>query len=95
MYVQGQKYLYARPENCDLALKSLLSAASRAHPRAQSTLGTMYFTGHCVTRDLPTAYKWFAKALRQDPNNTRLEQNLNVVWAQMTAGERQMATKTN
>jgi hypothetical protein len=95
LYVQGQKYLYGTgvPENCDLALKSLLSAASRAHPRAQSTLGTMYFTGHCVTRDLPNAYRWFAKALRQDPSNIRLEQNLNVVWQQMTPGERQMATR--
>ena len=96
LYVQGQKYLYGTggsPENCDLALKSMLTAASRAHPRAQSTLGTMYFTGHCVTRDLPTAYRWFAKALRQDPSNIRLEQNLNVVWQQMTPGERQLATR--
>jgi TPR repeat protein len=95
LFVQGQRYLYGTgvSPNCDLALKSLLSAAARSNPRAQSTLGTMYFTGHCVTRDLPSAYRWFAKALRQDPNNSRLEQNLSVVWKQMTPGERQMATR--
>jgi len=95
LYVQGQRYLYGNgvPPNCDLALKSLLSAASRQNSKAQSTLGAMYSTGHCVTRDLPTAYRWFAKALHQDPTNTRLEQDLSVVWKQMTPGERQSATR--
>ena len=95
LYVQGQRYLYGNgvAPNCDLALKSLLSAASRANSKAQSTLGAMYSTGHCVTRDLPTAYRWFAKALHQDPNNSRLEQDLNVVWRQMTPGERTSATR--
>lgn len=93
LFRQGQKYLYGTgvPTNCDLALKSLTAAAARNHPQAQSTMGTMYFTGHCVTRDLPLAYRWFAKALKQDPANTRLEQNLNVVWRQMTPEERQVA----
>lgn len=95
LYVQGQRYLYGTgvAPNCDLALKSLLSSAGRANSKAQSTLGAMYSTGHCVTRDLPTAYRWFAKALHQDPNNIRLEQDLSVVWKQMTAGERQSATR--
>jgi TPR repeat protein len=97
LYVQGQRYLYGNgvAPNCDLALKSLLSSASRQNSKAQSTLGAMYSTGHCVTRDLPTAYRWFAKALHQDPNNTRLEQDLSVVWKQMTPGERQSATKAD
>ena len=95
LYIQGQRYLYGNgvAPNCDLAVKSLLSAAARAHPKAQSTLGAMYSTGHCVTRDLPTAYRWFAKALHQDPNNTRLEQDLSVVWRQMTPGEQQQAMR--
>ncbi len=96
LFTQGQRYLYGTggvPANCDLALKSLLSAAARSHARAESTLGTMYSTGHCVTRDLPSAYKWFAKALHSDPNNTRLEQDLSVVWRQMTPGEQQLAMK--
>ena len=98
LFIQGQRYLYGSggvQANCDLALKSLLAAASRSHTRAQSTLGTMYSTGHCVTRDLPSAYKWFAKALHSDPSNTRLEEDLNVVWRQMTPGERQLATRND
>jgi hypothetical protein len=96
LYIQGQRYLYGNgvTPNCNLALKSLLSAASRSNSKAQSTLGAMYSTGHCVTRDLPTAYRWFAKALHQDPNNSRLEQDLSVVWKQMTPGERQSATRS-
>ena len=96
LYIQGQRYLYGNgvTPNCNLALKSLLSAASRSNSKAQSTLGAMYSTGHCVTRDLPTAYRWFAKALHEDPNNSRLEQDLNVVWKQMTPGERQSATRS-
>ncbi len=93
LFRQGQKYLYGTgaAANCDLAQKSLMAAAARNHVQAQSTLGTMYFTGHCVNRDLPTAYRWFAKALKQDPTNTRLEQNLSVVWRQMTAEEQKVA----
>jgi hypothetical protein len=53
----------------------------------------MYATGHCATRDLPTAYRWFGRSLRQDPKNTRLEQDLKVLWNQMTPGERQLAMR--
>jgi len=96
LFAQGQKYLYGKgvPENCSLALKSFQAAADRSHVQAQSTLGVMYFTGHCVTRDLPAAYRWFAKALHDDPSNPRLEQNLRSVWNQMTPEEKQAATRT-
>ena len=53
----------------------------------------MYATGHCVPRDLPSSYRWFALALQADPNNTILEKDLTAVWNQMTAPERQLATK--
>jgi hypothetical protein len=97
LFIQGQRYLYGTgvKEDCSRALKSLLAAAARAHSRAESTLGAMYSTGHCVNRDLPTAYRWFARALRQDPGNTRLQQNLEVVWRQMTPGERQLALQAD
>jgi hypothetical protein len=91
---QGEKYLYGSagvPQNCGLAQRSLLESAQRANPKAQSVLGTMYATGHCVGRDLPTAYRWFAKASHQDPNNARITRDLEVLWKQMTAGERQLA----
>jgi TPR repeat protein len=93
--MQGERYLYGNgvPANCGLANRSLLAAANRSSAKAQSVLGTMYATGHCVTRDLPAAYRWFAKALHQDPGNTRFETDLKVLWRQMTDEERNLALK--
>ena len=93
--IQGEKYLYGSgvPANCGLAQKSLLAAAERSNTKAQSVLGTMYATGHCASRDLPLAYRWFARALHQDPNNTRIQDDLKVLWSQMSADERQLALK--
>jgi hypothetical protein len=90
---QGEKYLYGNgvPENCARARTNLLAAAQHSNAQAQSVLGTMYATGHCATRDLPTAYRWFGRSLRQDPKNTRLEQDLRVLWNQMTPDERRLA----
>jgi TPR repeat protein len=92
---EGEKYLYGNgvPENCTRARKSLLAAAQRSSSQAESVLGTMYATGHCATRDLPTAYRWFSRSLHKDPNNTRIEQDLKVLWNQMTPGERQLALR--
>jgi hypothetical protein len=94
--VQGEKYLYGNgvPENCTRARTNLLAAAEHLNAQAESVLGTMYATGHCATRDLPTAYRWFGRSLRQDPKNTRLEQDLQVLWNQMTPGERQLAMRS-
>jgi len=91
----GEKYLYGNgvPQNCDRAEKNLLSAAHQENPKAYTLLGAMYATGHCVTRDLPSAYRWFARALHQDPANARLQQNLEVIWKQMTPQERQIAVQ--
>jgi hypothetical protein len=93
---QGEKYLYGNgvPENCTRARTNLLAAAEHSNAQAQSVLGTMYATGHCATRDLPTAYRWFGRSLRQDPKNTRLEKDLQVLWNQMTPGERQLAMRS-
>ncbi len=93
METEGERYLYGTgvPQNCGLAERSLLASAKNSNPKAQSVLGTMYATGHCVGRDLPTAYRWFARASHQDPNNARITRDLEVLWKQMTAGERQLA----
>jgi hypothetical protein len=93
---QGENYLYGHgvPVDCQRAGKSLLAAAARSSAKAQSVLGTMYATGHCVTRDVPTAYRWFAKALHQDPGNIRIQQDLSVLWQQMTEEERKLAMQT-
>jgi hypothetical protein len=91
---QGENYLYGHgvPADCGLAGKNLLAAAARSSAKAQSVLGTMYATGHCVTRDVPTAYRWFAKSLHQDPGNVRIQRDLQVLWQQMTEEERKVAT---
>lgn len=90
---QGERYLYGNgvAQNCDLAQKSLLSAAARANAESQILLGTMYATGHCATRSLPSAYKWFAKALHQNPGNKRINADIEAVWREMTPAERQQA----
>ena len=92
---KAEAYLYGRggPENCDEATKYLKAASAKSNPKARSTFGTMYATGHCVARDLPTSYLWFALALKVDPNNQILEKDLSAVWNQMTPPERQMATR--
>ncbi|HSZ63845.1 MAG TPA: zinc-ribbon domain-containing protein [Terriglobales bacterium] len=92
---RGEAYLYGRGirENCDEAVKNLKIASAQSNAKARSTFGTMYATGHCVPRDLPTSYLWFALALRADPTNQILEKDLNAVWNQMTPPERQQATR--
>jgi TPR repeat protein len=92
---KGEAYLYGRgaQKNCNEAVKYLKAASAKSNAKARSAFGTMYATGHCVQRDLPTSYLWFALALRVDPNNQILEKDLNAVWNQMTPPERQMATR--
>jgi hypothetical protein len=92
----GERYLYGNgvPQNCARAQSSLHTAALHGNSKAQTVLGTMYATGHCVGRDLPTAYRWFARALRQDPQNSRISADLQVLWRQMTPQEKQLATSS-
>jgi hypothetical protein len=95
LFRKGEAYLYGRgvPESCSQAIRYLKSASDKTSAKARSTFGTMYATGHCVPRDLPTSYRWFALALQADPNNTILEKDLSAIWNQMTPPERQLATK--
>ena len=92
---KGEAYLYGRgvAKNCDAAIKNLKAASAKENARARSTFGTMYATGHCVPRDLPTSYSWFALALRADPNNQVLVKDLSAIWNQMTPPERLLATR--
>jgi TPR repeat protein len=71
----------------------LKGEADKSNVRARSTLGSMYATGHCVSRDLPTAYRYFALVLRTDPENGVASQNLQNLWKQMTPPERQAAMR--
>lgn len=95
LVADGEKYLYGDgvTQNCARARKDLTTAAKKANAKAQSLLGAMYATGHCVNRDLPSAYRWFAKALHQDPANKRVQQDLEVLWRQMSSDERQAALR--
>jgi TPR repeat protein len=96
LVADGEKYLYGRgvPEDCARAQRNLQIAARQLNAKAQTLLGAMYATGHCVNRDLPTAYRWFAKALHGDPGNSRVQRDLEVLWKQMTPEERQVAMKS-
>jgi hypothetical protein len=96
LVADGEKYLYGRgvPEDCARAQRNLQIGARNSNSKAQTLLGAMYATGHCVNRDLPTAYRWFAKALHGDPGNSRVQRDLEVLWKQMTPEERQLAMKS-
>ena len=93
LLAEGTKYLLGNgvAQDCDLANK-YLRAASRFSSDAESMLGTMYASGHCVDRDLPTAYRWYVRALRNKPGNTRVQNDLTVLWNQMTTSEKQAAS---
>jgi hypothetical protein len=93
--VMGEKYIYGRgvPQDCARGLKSVKPAADQNNGKAMITMGALYATGHCVSRDLPTAYRFFALALRKDPENAALKQNVEMVWSQMTQSERQQAIR--
>ena len=95
LFRKGTAYLYGQGvvKNCDQAIRYLKSASAQNNAKARSTFGTMYATGHCVPRDLPSSYRWFALALQADPGNSILEKDLTAVWNQMTTPERQLAMK--
>jgi hypothetical protein len=91
----GEQYLYGRgvPQNCERGLHYVRPAADQSNTKAMITMGALYATGHCINRDLPTAYRFFALALRTDPGNGPLRQNAEMVWKQMTAEERKQAIR--
>jgi hypothetical protein len=95
LLADGTKYLLGSgvAQDCDRANKDL-RAAARFSSDAESMLGTMYASGHCVSRDLPLAYRWYARALRSKPENSRIQNDLTVLWNQMTPAERK-ATSHN
>jgi hypothetical protein len=42
---------------------------------------------------LPTAYRYYAMALHQQPDNQPVQNYLQDIWAKMTQPERQLAIK--
>lgn len=92
---EAQKYLYGRGvrQDCDRGLRILKPAADQANPKAMIEMGALYAAGLCTPHDLPTAYRWFALALRKDPDNQSVQTDLQKLWGEMTQPERQLAIK--
>jgi TPR repeat protein len=92
---RAQRYIYGKgvPQNCDRGLRILKPAVDQGNPKAMIEMGALYSAGLCTPRDLPTAYRWFALALRKDPNNQSLQADLNKLWGEMTQPERQLAIR--
>ena len=92
---EAQKLIYGRGvrQDCDRGLSLLKPAAQQANAKAMSEMGTLYSSGLCTPRDLPTAYRWFAMALRKDPENLAVQNSLQKLWGEMTQPERQLAIK--
>lgn len=92
---EAQKYLYGRGvgQDCDRGLRLLKPAANAANSKAMVQMGALYSAGLCTPHDLPTAYRWFAMALRKDPSNQDIQTDLQKLWGEMTQPERQLAIK--
>jgi hypothetical protein len=84
----------ANPQTeCDRRMAFLRAGDSRGEAGATAQLGTMYYEGRCVGRDLPTAYRLYARALHKDPNNAQIADTIATIWKQMSPAERQLAIK--
>ena len=91
---EAESYIYGRgvSQDCDRGLRLLKPAAAHS-VKAMIALGTLYSSGTCAPRDLPTAYRYFAMALHQQPDNQPVQNDLQDIWAKMTQPERQLAIK--
>jgi hypothetical protein len=92
---QAQKYIYGRgvAQDCERGMRLLKPAANQSNPKAMIEMGALYSAGLCTPHDLPTAYRWFARALRKDPDNQAVQTDLQKLWGEMTQPERQLAIK--
>lgn len=92
---EAQRYLYGKgvAQDCDRGMRLLKPAANQANTKAMVEMGALYSAGLCTPHDLPTAYRWFAMALRKDPDNTAVQSDLSKLWKEMTPPEQQLAIK--
>jgi hypothetical protein len=93
---EARKFLYGlggTPQSCDRGMRLLKPLADQANAKAMIEMGALYSAGLCTPRDLPTAYRWFALALRKDPDNEPLQSDLQKLWGEMTQPERQLAIR--
>jgi hypothetical protein len=92
---EARKYLYGKgaAQDCERGLRLLKPAANAGNPKAMVEMGALYSAGLCTPRDLPTSYRWFALALRKQPDNDSIQADLSKLWGEMTQPERQLAIK--
>jgi hypothetical protein len=92
---EAKKYLYGKgaKQDCERGMRLLKPEADRSNPKAMTEMGALYSAGLCTPHDLPTAYRWFALALRKDPDNQELQGDLQKLWGEMTQPERQQAIR--
>jgi len=92
---EARRYLYGRgaAQDCDHGLRILKPLANGGNSKAMVEMGALYSAGLCAPHDLPTAYRWFAVALRKDPSNEAIQSDLQKLWGEMTQPERQLAIK--
>jgi cytoskeletal protein RodZ len=92
---EAQKYIYGKgvQQDCDRGMRILKPAVNQSNPKAMIEMGALYSAGLCTPRDLPTAYRWFALALRKEPDNQAVQADLQKLWGEMTQPERQLAIK--
>ena len=92
---EARKYLYGTgaAQDCDRGLRLLKPAANQGNAKAMVEMGALYSAGLCTPHDLPTAYRWFALALRKEPDNNAVQADLQKLWSEMTQPERQLAIK--
>jgi len=88
-YARAQAELSAH--NCEQALVYFRAAANVGYSAAASKLGAMYATGNCAPQDRAEAYHWISQAASQEPSNSWLARNRDMLWSQMTPQERARA----
>ena len=80
-------------QNCEQGLVYLRAATKANEPAAAIQMGSLYASGHCVTRDRVLAYRWFNSAHELQPDNLEIKSNIAQLWGQMTAQERRQAAR--
>ncbi|MGI9101865.1 MAG: hypothetical protein ACR2IF_05405 [Terriglobales bacterium] len=90
----GEKFLYGKgvARSCDQAVSYFRAAAGKQNSQAFSHLGALYATGECVPMDRALAYSYFKRAYAKEPANHYYEQNLTMLWREMSPDEKQRAT---
>ncbi len=90
LVTQGERFLYGEGvrRDCNQAMVYFRAGAEQQNPKALSRMGALYATGTCVPMNRVVAYNWFTRALAQDSKNPLLEENLNMLWRDMSSSER-------